>query len=409
MAGGIPPLLLKAEEKNRWSVVLHHADGKATILPSATPAEHLIAASEIDYSPYRREIQNLREHHPLFEERFEVSQEDFEDFVAEALLLPSMLRDIDPVGYFVLEQLLDQSLRQQDDGSALFFLRAAAQLLQILEEPVRAQVYLRNILEIACDGMERATQQERYQKLIGTYPELQPLCDPALLLDGPSKGQVYAAHSIFGLMGLELALYFHQDKQRIARCDYCWLYFIPKTRKETHYCDRETDGFPCKQIGSRFKRNLDVEQDAALLACKRLRDRMYARMQRYDWAHENNRQNLIPMDYMQYTYWSENARLARIDYLDGKLTAEEFLRKIDIMHDLEDYTVDEVPAPPADTAWQQMVAGNIGFDPETHYPETFMQLDLGIDDPQWQTCSADDLRRRDQAGHQSLREKYGKK
>ena len=34
MAGGIPPLLLKAEEKNRWSVVLHHADGKATILPS---------------------------------------------------------------------------------------------------------------------------------------------------------------------------------------------------------------------------------------------------------------------------------------------------------------------------------------------------------------------------------------
>ncbi len=79
------------------------------------------------------------------------------------------------------------------------------------------------------------------------------------------------------------------------------------------------------------------------------------------------------------------------------------------MHDLEDYTVDEVPAPPADTVWQQMVAGNIRFDPERHYPETFMQLDLGTDDPQWQTCSADDLRRRDQAGHQRLREKYGKK
>lgn len=409
MAGGIPPLLLKAEEKNRWSVTLHHTDSKATILPSATPAEHLIAASEIDYSPYRREIRNLREHHPLFEERFEFSQEDFEDFVAEVLLLPSMLRDIDPVGYFVLEQLLDQSLQHQDDGSALFFLRAAAQLLQILEEPVRAQVCLRNILEIACDGMERATQRERYQKLISTYPQLQPLCDPALLPDGPNKGQVYAAHSIFGLLGLELALYFHQDRQRIARCDYCWIYFIPKTRKETHYCNRETDGFPCKQRGSRFKRNLYVEQDAALLACKRLRDRMYARMQRYDWAHENNRQNLIPMDYMQYVYWSENARLARIDYLNGKLTAEEFLRKIDIMHDLEDYTVDEVPAPPADTVWQQMVAGNIRFDPERHYPETFMQLDLGTDDPQWQTCSADDLWRRDQAGHQSLRGKYGKK
>lgn len=298
MASGIAVLLLKAEDKNRWSVILHHADGRETTLPSVTPAEHLITASEIDYSAYRREIRNLREHHPLFEERIDVSQADFEDFVAEALLLPTMLQDIDPVGYFVVVQLMDQSLRQEDDGSALFLLNAAAQLLQILEEPLRAQVYLRNALEIACDGMERATQQERYQKLIRAYPQLQSLCDPALLPDGPSKGQVYAAYSIFGLLGLELALYFHQDKQRIARCDYCWLYFIPKTKKETHYCDRETDGFPCKQRGSRFKRNLDAEQDEALQVCKKLRDRMYARMLRYTTALPENRQDLIPMDYL---------------------------------------------------------------------------------------------------------------
>lgn len=409
MAGGIAALLLKAEDNNRWAVILHQADGRETILPSTTPAEHLIAASEVDYSAYRREIRNLREHHPLFEERLDISQVDFEDFVAEALLLPTMLREIDPVGYFVVVQLMDQSLRQEDDGSALFLLNAAAQLLQILEEPLRTQVYLRNALEIACDGMERATQQERYQKLVGTYPELQRLCDPALLPDHPDQGKVYAAYSMFGLLELELALYFHQDKQRIARCDYCWRYFIPKTRKETHYCDRETDGFPCKQRGSRFKRNLDAEQDEALLACKRLRDRMYARLLRYTDAHPNNRKNLISMDYDQYDSWSENARLARIDYLDGKLTAEEFLRKIDTMHDLEDYTVGETQALPMETAWQRMVAGNIGFDPELHYPEGFMLLDLRADAPRWQTFSADDLRRRDQEGHQSLREKYGRK
>lgn len=300
MADGISRLLLKAEDKNLWSVILHHADGRTTALPCATPAEHLIAASEIDYRPYRREIQKLRERHSFFESCFEVSLDDFEDFVAEALLLPSMLQEVDPVGYFVLGQLLDQSLRQEDDGSASFLLRAAEQLLQILEEPVRTQVYLRNVLEIACDGMERATQQERFQKLIGTYPELQPLCDPALLSHTPSKGQLYAVNSLFALLGLELALYFRQDKQRIARCDYCWLYFIPKTRKETHYCDRKTDGFPCKQRGSRFKRNLDAEQDEALLACKRLRDRMYARMLRYTIALPENRQDLIPVDYMEY-------------------------------------------------------------------------------------------------------------
>ena len=71
MADGIPLLLLKAEDKNCWSMILHHANGRTTTFPCATPAEHLIAASEIDYRPYRREIQKLREQHPFFEARFE--------------------------------------------------------------------------------------------------------------------------------------------------------------------------------------------------------------------------------------------------------------------------------------------------------------------------------------------------
>ena len=46
------------------------------------------------------------------------------------------------------------------------------------------------------------------------------------------------------------------------------------------------------------------------------------------------------------------------------------------MHDLESYTVAEAQAPPIETVWQQMVAADIGFDPEAHYPKNFMLLDL---------------------------------
>ena len=145
-----------------------------------------------------------------------------------------------------------------------------------------------------------------------------------------------------------------------------------------------------------------------MLAYKRLRDRMYARMQRYTSAPEFDRQNLISMDYLQYSDWSENARLARNDYLEGKLTSEEFLQKIDVMHDLEDYAVEEAKTPPATTAWQRRVAANIDFDPEQHYPKEMMYLDMSKKNPKWQILSADDLRRRDQEGHQSLRDKYGK-
>ncbi len=58
--------------------------------------------------------------------------------MAEALLLPSMLQKIDPVGFFALGILLDRALQREDDGSALFLLDAAQELLHVLEEPIHA-------------------------------------------------------------------------------------------------------------------------------------------------------------------------------------------------------------------------------------------------------------------------------
>jgi len=109
----------------------------------------------------------------------------------------------------------------------------------------------------------------------------------------------------------------------------------------------------------------------------------------------------------QYDTWSENARLARMEYLDGKLTAEEFLRRIDITHELVRYEAGKLTFA-AETAWQKRVARSWSFDPERFYPEELLLLDLGGLDAKWAWLTADDLRRRDQKGHQSLREKYGK-
>lgn len=61
-----------------------------------------------------------------------------------------------------------------------------------------------------------------------------------------------------------------------------------------------------------------------------------------------------------------------------------------------------------ETRWQRMVARRWDFDPEQHYPESFAYLNLSNEVAQWKIYTADELRRRDQQGHQSLREKYGK-
>ena len=120
-------------------------DGTEKQLPAITPAKDLIAATEIDYRGYRREIKRFREKHPLFQARLDISMADFEDLVAEALFLPSMIQKIDPVSFFVLGELLHQSLQAEDDGSASFLLNAAGDLLYVLEDPIRTQVCLRNI------------------------------------------------------------------------------------------------------------------------------------------------------------------------------------------------------------------------------------------------------------------------
>jgi len=116
--------LLLEEGDGRFSVVLHYADGVEERLPTVTPAEALLATVETDYSDYRREVGRLWEEHPLFEERLDIPVDDLEDFVAEALLLPALLRKKDPVGFFVLGEFLHQSLQIEDNGSASFLLKA---------------------------------------------------------------------------------------------------------------------------------------------------------------------------------------------------------------------------------------------------------------------------------------------
>ena len=149
------------------------------------------------------------------------------------------------------------------------------------------------------------------------------------------------------------------------------------------------------------------EQDGALRVCNQLRDRMYARFLRWQDAAPTERDKLIPMDYNQYTEWSENARLARMEYIDGKFTAGDFLRRIDTTHELASYETDKAELV-EETVWQRMVAGNPGFDAEIHYPETMLVLDLGVEEPEWELRTADELRKEDQKEHQSLREKYRK-
>ena len=403
-----PGLWIETGDDGKICIVMSGTYRPETHLPFVTPAEDLVAAVEMDYTAYRREVQRLYERHPLFEANLDISVSELEDLSAEALLLPSVLHEIDPLGFFELGNLLDKALRMRDDGSASFLLRAGQRLLQTLEVPIYTQIRLRNIMEMAFDGMERVTQQERFEKLRSVYPQVAKFCDPARLDGYENVILSLPVDNVYQLRLVELMLYFRQEKQRIARCDYCWNYFIPKTKARVLYCDRIFDGQSCKKQGANLKRSTGPEQDDALKLFKQLRDRMYARMLRYQDAPENQRNRLIPMTPIQYEKWEANARQARRDYVAGIIKAEEFLRRIDTTRELTSYDTVKQELPPEESVWQKRVAADLDFNPEQDYPASFMALDLAedTDDPQWQHFTREDLIRKDQEGHQSLRNQY---
>ena len=128
MLFGGSQLLLVEEGAGRFSTVLRSVDGTEKRLPTTTPTKDLIAATEIDYRQYRREIKRLREEHPLFENRRDILMTYLDDFVAEALLLPAVLQKTDPVSFFVLGELLHQVVQAEDDSSASFLLNTAGEL-----------------------------------------------------------------------------------------------------------------------------------------------------------------------------------------------------------------------------------------------------------------------------------------
>ena len=369
-----PAVYLRTDGGTMVQVVLLDASGREECLPKRTPAEELITVMDRDYSAFSREVSRLCEEHPLFEERELVYWEDYRDFVDKVKALIPMLAEIDYAAAFVLAHRLNAVLQIPDDQSASFLLEAGALIIHNMEEPILSQVRLRNIFEIAFDDHERGTQRDRFEAVEQTWPGLLDRffltrCLPEEGGELPMGSRwEHSPANLYELYLIELSLYFRQNEQRIARCENCWHYFIPKTKKETLYCDREFDGVSCKKAGPNLKRKLGPEYDGALRIYKQLHARMAERLDRYITAPEEGRENLFPMTLAQYDEWITMAGKARMDYLSEKISSEEFLQTIDVYGELSSYQTTKAEiVDPRHTEWRRRIQQDINFDPSKAY------------------------------------------
>ena len=87
-----PSLWIETGDDGKICVVMSGAYGPETHLPFVTPAEDLVAAAEMDYTAYRREIQRLYEEHPLFEPKERNAVFPVVPFVKSILISPYFSR-----------------------------------------------------------------------------------------------------------------------------------------------------------------------------------------------------------------------------------------------------------------------------------------------------------------------------
>lgn len=385
--------------------ILIDYDGTVIVNEVVSPHDELIHFMDRSIKDYYKKLKSLEEH-PLFKESLNVSEVDLLDLIDKAFEMTEELRSDSPEAYFFTRIALEDTLVISDAGSASFLLNIGMRILNIVKTPYLTRVRMRNIMEVCFGTTEGFTQRKRFEEICKVYPTLgEHSFAVRLVPDGEEFIRMYEIRSLLELYVFYLLAALSSDN-RIARCQHCWRYFVPKTKKKTDYCDRVLkDGRTCKELGPNLKRKDAPAEDKYLLAYKILRARFYERDYR-EYAAERKR---TATTYEHFEDWMEDATTARAEYLSGEINGEQFLHRINPDGEPLELTEFAEPEPlPFSSSWRELVERDMSFDPKKHF-ETMNFLDLATADTKWHTISASEQSRDSRYGELSLLEKYKKK
>ena len=125
-----------------------------------------------------------------------------------------------------------------------------------------------------------------------------------------------------------LLQHFLMSDPKVAACQYCGRFFLPKTRKKTLYCDRTIrDGKTCKQIAPHMTHRQRTASNRVLSEYNRVKDML---LHRLDRICEDKRRSPIDLTYADFCKWQKASSDARHRFLTGEISEEEALQIIHV-------------------------------------------------------------------------------
>ncbi len=231
-----PGLTITEEPGGMLRKQLLDYDGIVLLDETVLPHDDLICFMHRPLREYNWQLTEL-EKHPLFKESLDVSVLDFQDLVSQCFAITKGLQTDFLEAYFLMQITLEDILTTEDNGSAGFLLQTGMRMVQTVRSLYLTRVRMRNIMEICFGTTEGMTQQERWDRTAAVYPQLYTHAfSVRWKAEGDQWIREYEMRSLLELYVFEVCAALRSEK-RIVRCQHCWRYSVPKTKKKTDYRD----------------------------------------------------------------------------------------------------------------------------------------------------------------------------
>ncbi|MCH5314378.1 MAG: hypothetical protein J1E81_00585 [Eubacterium sp.] len=311
-------LHMRIDDNGKLERVLS-VDGKHIELPDVNLVDEILSIAETDDSNYVIAMNYLNTVYKEFEstEGLEDGAKVFDNFLRSVDVIVEGLIESIPVLGYLMRQTIQMKWYEEYE---LTFLEKVNGVIDMFHHYLFVSTELEFLLSDLSQSKELDFEKRcnvfKYGEITTAYTH--------------TKNGLEQEYYITTVLEYYILLVnkFLEMNLNVQRCKCCGNFFVTKTKRKTLYCDRALyrGGKTCKDVAPKAMQKYLAKNDEIIKAYDKTKNKMYKRMQRADTFGETEKS----ISYDEYADWLFKAQQARNNYRNGKLSAENALKIIQI-------------------------------------------------------------------------------